>query len=335
MAVCVFKRKKGIPLIKSGFESRNSVLHMFALDNRVLKGTSILLAHLSVDEYGSHRAVVLLRVIKSNHLQLVAATSMPVHQNLYPLRKGIFRGQWKPVDISTEIALTIPCITNQISLLRHLNRRRTWVNNLKKEQEKKLAESAARLKSFQENGQKRAEERRVREAEERAKWLADAPKREAERLRKIKEGEEQISSFEDMVGMKVHSSYFHKDTGCIFIRLENGDGGPYRAKPLRIVKCEPWGDCCANCFVQHVVMGCALKNAIIRRVEDMTFSESYVKEAEENACESVDIFGHVIHTDRGSCSIEMRVEHNGYYGGSLNIKEVDAMPDGAVELEDF
>lgn len=77
----------------------------------------------------------------------------------------------------------------------------------------------------------------------------------------------------------------------------------------------PYGDCCANCYVQHVSGTDALAaGAVVHSVEDI---ELPPVPDDEKSDEVSEVWGHRITTSMGVCSIEMRVDHNGYYGGSL------------------
>lgn len=90
-----------------------------------------------------------------------------------------------------------------------------------------------------------------------------------------------------------------------------------------LYKASPYGDCCANCYVQHISGTDALApGAVITGVEDIELPP--VPDDEQN--DVSDVWGHRIVTDKGICSIEMRVDHNGYYGGSLDVTLSDAWP---------
>lgn len=81
-------------------------------------------------------------------------------------------------------------------------------------------------------------------------------------------------------------------------------------------KGEPFGDCCARCYVQHVSGSEALSGATIQEIGAVGGAR------EEGTYGDVsDTWGHLITTNKGRCTIEMRVEHNGYYGGSLDFSE--------------
>jgi hypothetical protein len=92
----------------------------------------------------------------------------------------------------------------------------------------------------------------------------------------------------------------------------------------------PYGDCCANCFIADLDGAAALVGGTVRSVEDLE-----QKNIRDDDCDVVDVWGHRVVTERGICTIGMRVEHNGYYGGRLNVNVVDSIPDGASQLEDF
>jgi hypothetical protein len=83
----------------------------------------------------------------------------------------------------------------------------------------------------------------------------------------------------------------------------------------------PYGDCCANCYILNVDGSEALFGATIEAVQDL---ECFLTpEEEENLSDytCIDAWGHRILTNKGICTIEMRVSHNGYYGGSLTVSQ--------------
>ncbi len=136
--------------------------------------------------------------------------------------------------------------------------------------------------------------------------------------------------------MKSVSRYFYKLLGKKIVRariLEGEiildlDGGP-------CIVLSPYGDCCAHCYIQHVSLSNALVDATVTGVEEI-MSEPTDTEKASNTAEVFEGWGHRIHTTRGTCSIEMRVEHNGYYGGELQCEERDANYRATAPLlEDF
>lgn len=122
--------------------------------------------------------------------------------------------------------------------------------------------------------------------------------------------------FEKLHGWMITEAFY--DNVSIYLLLRNGT----------TVQLEPGGECCAHCYIQHVDGAEVLKNGVIFEVESTSSNRSVV-----GSGDVVDAWGHRIHTDKGICSIEMRVEHNGYYGGQLEIRTVESYA-GEI-LEDF
>ena len=97
----------------------------------------------------------------------------------------------------------------------------------------------------------------------------------------------------------------------------------------------PEGDCCAHCYIEHIAGSDALApGAVINEIRDVgssTESEDYSESY--SVSES---WGHLFVTTKGYCTIEMRVDHNGYYGGSLEVSRTSK--DSATfgeQLDDF
>ena len=91
----------------------------------------------------------------------------------------------------------------------------------------------------------------------------------------------------------------------------------------------PDGDCCSRCFINDVDGAEALKGGTLIRVEDLELVKG-----DQNEDDVIDRWGHRLITDKGICTIGMRLEHNGYYGGTLYVQQTLTPPD-APELEDF
>lgn len=81
----------------------------------------------------------------------------------------------------------------------------------------------------------------------------------------------------------------------------------------------PEGECSASCYIPHISGTDALAGAIVSGVEGIA-TESYT-DGEDSFS---DEWGHRILTNKGICSIEMCLDHNGYYGGSLEVEKVEA-----------
>lgn len=93
------------------------------------------------------------------------------------------------------------------------------------------------------------------------------------------------------------------------------------------IRLRPEGDC-ASCFIAGVTLADALTDATVMSIEDLEFSSS----GDDTV---VDVFGHRIHTTRGTCTVDMRTEHNGYYSGRLYVDADVSIPTDAKPLEDF
>lgn len=118
---------------------------------------------------------------------------------------------------------------------------------------------------------------------------------------------------------------------CVINARYDGDSIHLNLLGNKYISLVPYGDCCSHCFIQNVSGSEALVDAAILSVEDL---ECVASEQEENEHEAVNAWGHRIVTNKGICSIEMRVYHNGYYGGSLDPSMHDGQSNAKV-LEDF
>lgn len=129
-----------------------------------------------------------------------------------------------------------------------------------------------------------------------------------------------------LVGLKVDRAAEHE--GSIYLVISDG----------RVAALVPEGECCAYTYVQHVNNPECLAGSVVVSVEDLVLTDEQraaLAVVEEHADkEVVDIWGHRINTTSGTCVLDCRTEHNGYYGGSLDLGWADALPDGAKPLED-
>ena len=100
----------------------------------------------------------------------------------------------------------------------------------------------------------------------------------------------------------------------------------------QIARLHPDGDCCSHCYIAGATLTEALTLATVTSIENL------VKHEVENdqAHEVSEVWGHRIHTTRGTCTLEMRLEHNGYYSGRLEFRQGPiTIPAGAKPLEDW
>lgn len=126
---------------------------------------------------------------------------------------------------------------------------------------------------------------------------------------------------EELVGATIERVTFDKSSGTLFFAT---DRGVYRG--------DPEGDCCSYCYVQHVSGTDALaKGAVVMAVEGI---DDLPPVPPDEVNDVTDNWGHRITTTKGVCSIEMRVDHNGYYGGWLNFGLFKGEPKGS-DIDDF
>lgn len=130
-----------------------------------------------------------------------------------------------------------------------------------------------------------------------------------------------MDDFQKLVGKQVENAFY--DGTNIYLQLVDNS----------VVELNPEGDCCSSCYVQHVSGTQALIGGTIERVDSI---ESEPTASEKEHADVLDGWGHRFYvTGKGIFDIEMRLAHNGYYGGGMNIRVVDTVPYGAKQLEDF
>lgn len=81
---------------------------------------------------------------------------------------------------------------------------------------------------------------------------------------------------------------------------------------------EPEGDCCAHCYINGLNYIEALQGGTIKEVENLELPDE-----KNEDYEVINAWGHRFHTDKGIATLDMRVSHNGYYGGWVNVRKVD------------
>lgn len=125
---------------------------------------------------------------------------------------------------------------------------------------------------------------------------------------------------QDLIGLYIKSAYFCNNRDCVYLRLSD-----------KIIELRPEGDCCAQSYIQHVSLSDAFINCTINDIEDLEYQSS----TEDNHGGCTDVWGHRFHTSKGTCTIDLRTEHNGYYSGMLTAYEVEDIPENSNLLEDF
>lgn len=106
-------------------------------------------------------------------------------------------------------------------------------------------------------------------------------------------------------GAKINKVFYND--GIIYLDTDKGGFG-----------LEPYGDCCAHCYITDVDGSETLEGGTILEIQDLE-RPSILKEDAFYYSEVSEVWGHRIVTDKGICTVGMRVDHNGYYGGCLNV----------------
>jgi hypothetical protein len=115
----------------------------------------------------------------------------------------------------------------------------------------------------------------------------------------------------DLVGIDIRQALFNG--GSIYLETQDD----------KVYQLYPFGECCSECSIEHVEFADALIG-VIHKIEDIEEKEML------KDYDVITTWGHRFHTDKGICTVDMRLEHNGYYGGELDITELD---DAAEERE--
>jgi hypothetical protein len=124
---------------------------------------------------------------------------------------------------------------------------------------------------------------------------------------------------QELIGKEILDARF-KDRSEIVLNLRDNTS----------VILSPYGDCCANCYINHIDNALALFSSTVLKVEDLELTS----EGDDDYGNVTESWGHRIITDKGICTIDMRVEHNGYYGGSLECINGDCHSESPL-LSDF
>lgn len=106
--------------------------------------------------------------------------------------------------------------------------------------------------------------------------------------------------FEELVGEKILSIELSNGSRDLSIETEN-----------HLYKYEANGDCCANAYIESIDNIDWLIN------EEVMYTNSLRLDSEELEYSVIDYHRYEISSAKGTCSIELRVSHNGYYGGSI------------------
>lgn len=108
---------------------------------------------------------------------------------------------------------------------------------------------------------------------------------------------------DELDGREITSAYLSSNDSELLIFFKEGDPVSLQAE----------GDCCAQAYIESVDAPEWLKG-IVLSTEEREGGEIDTGRGYDEVC---DVTFYVISTAKGSCTIELRTEHNGYYGGWL------------------
>lgn len=144
-----------------------------------------------------------------------------------------------------------------------------------------------------------------------------------------------MSTFKNLVGHRINGMFVANDKWSLLFRTVEG----------RYFRYDTDNDCCNSVWVNHIsgvdVVGKGdvfelLRGALVLSAEDRGWSDN--RDSEDGYDVIQDGFWCIV-TDRGYIDIEVRNNHNGYYGGSLAEVEADDVLAGLEDmqqvLEDF
>lgn len=120
------------------------------------------------------------------------------------------------------------------------------------------------------------------------------------------------SWMEELVGREITSVWQRNDGTELLLFFVEGQTMMLTAE----------GDCCANAYIESVdtpewMIG------VVTRTEARDATDASGVSGETASGDVLDVTFYEISTKRGTCVIELRVEHNGYYGGTIDGSSVD------------
>lgn len=80
------------------------------------------------------------------------------------------------------------------------------------------------------------------------------------------------------------------------------------------------GDCCAHCYLENISGSENLKDATILSAENAEWKDVTKNEEDYEVIESM---GTNIKTTKGYITFESRVSHNGFYGGRIEVSDIE------------
>ena len=120
---------------------------------------------------------------------------------------------------------------------------------------------------------------------------------------------EDTETFSELVGCKVLKVYSDKNRRMAFQVVTE-------EKKVQILYYKTYGDCCNHVFFNSTN---GIKSLIDNVITKTT--ESNWNRIKSEDCDVIESIKWTLHTNNGYTDIEVRNEHNGYYGGVVRFKE--------------
>jgi hypothetical protein len=122
-----------------------------------------------------------------------------------------------------------------------------------------------------------------------------------------------MTVFKNLIGQRITGVFLGNDAWTVVFRTTEG----------RYFRYDTENDCCNSVYVNHItgvdaVVGDGnsfdlLRGAVVTGGEDKEWTDD--RDGSSEGCEVISDGFFTLHTDRGYIDIEVRNDHNGYYGG--------------------
>jgi hypothetical protein len=117
-----------------------------------------------------------------------------------------------------------------------------------------------------------------------------------------------VYGLQHLVGKRVLHIDVAPDGGSVLFQTDNG--------PMVF---DAEGDCCSRSWIEAISNAENLIGEVVTKVENRDLPAPDPQPAKYDC---LAVYGNAIHTAKGECLIEYRNDSNGYYGGSLEYREL-------------
>jgi hypothetical protein len=113
-----------------------------------------------------------------------------------------------------------------------------------------------------------------------------------------------------MIGKTINEMSISDDKECLIFKTNDGE-----------FVYATMGDCCNSVWIEHIDNVDALLGGTVTEVQEASFGDWVELEEKDFKCEFADEYEELAFwtmiTNKGHCKIEVRNNHNGYYGGEV------------------